>query len=318
MDTPSTPANTDLTTPLAQRLALAGEGTTRLDGWTPARMAAFVDALAATGCVEAACEHVGMAKSGLYEARRRNPLFALAWEDALIDGALPRLADELLSHAFKGSVERYYRDGELTGERHFTNTQLGLALLKRLDRKAAERAAADKAAAEQERLAAAYAARAAAFADDFEPEQVDEVDAMPFSPTLDQPHPRIFHTDKGWQTSFPPPRVRDEADDWVTIGYDPESGEDPDDYLHDPLAVEDLKEADRWPASPGYVRYCTAAERVALERWVGRQLAPVHAEHGRFFDVLGRHGGDDDPALLVPSAEAGASVTPRSGDIRSS
>lgn len=105
MDTPLTSTAPDSTS-LAERLALAGEGSTRLDGWTPARMAAFVDALAATGCVEAACANLGMAKSGLYEARRRNPLFALAWEDALIDGALPRLADEFLPHAFKGSVER--------------------------------------------------------------------------------------------------------------------------------------------------------------------------------------------------------------------
>jgi hypothetical protein len=153
-------------------------------------MAAFVDALAATGCVETACAHLGMAKSGLYEARRRNPLFALAWEDALLDGALPRLADELLSHAFKGSVERYYRDGEMVGEKHFTDTRLGLALLKRLDRRAAERTAADAAAAEKERLAAVHAARAAARDAElagFEDEQVDEVDDQRFIPTLDRP-----------------------------------------------------------------------------------------------------------------------------------
>lgn len=294
MDTPATSTAGDNNS-LAQRLACAGEGSTRLDGWTPVRMAAFVDALAATGCVEAACAHLGMAKSGLYEARRRNPLFALAWEDALIDGALPRLADELLSHAFKGSVERYYRDGEMVGEKHFTDTRLGLALLKRLDRRAADRAAADAAAAEKERLAAAYAARAAAREAelaDIDDEQVDELDDQAFVPTLDHPHPRIHHTPRGWQTSFPPPLHRDEADDWVMDGYDPASGEDPDDYLRDPLAVEDLDEGSRWPASPGYIRYCTAAERVALNRWVQRQLAPAHAEHDLFFAGLHNHVGD--------------------------
>lgn len=293
MDTLSTTA-TD-STPLAQRLALADEGSTRVDGWTPARMAAFVDALAATGCVETACSHLGMAKSGLYEARRRNPLFALAWEDALIEGALPRLADELLSHAFKGSVERYYRDGEMVGEKHFTDTRLGLALLKRLDRKAAERAQADKAAEDAAALQAVYDARRAAAYDPFEDEQVDEVDDQPFVPTLDRPHPRIMHTARGWQTSFPPPLHRDEADDWVLLGYDPDSGEDPDDYRHDPLAVEDLAEGDRWPGSPGYIRYCTAAERTALNRWVQRQLAPAHAEHDQFFGHLAAPG-EGDPA----------------------
>jgi hypothetical protein len=300
MDTP-----TD--TPLAQRLALAGEGSTRLDGWTPARMAAFVDALASTGCVEAACQHLGMAKSGLYEARRRNPLFALAWEDALIDSALPKLADELLTHAFKGSVERYYRDGEMVGEKHFTNTHLGLALLKRLDRLAADRKAADtaarlreeaadnaarlreeaaeKAANEKERLAAAR--------DPLEPEQVDELDDKPFSPTLDQPHPRIIHTGKGWQTSFPPPEERDPEDEVRTLGADATA------CRYDPLEVPDLEAEDRWPGSPGYLRYCTLAENRALDRWVDRQLAPVHADHARFFDVLGAHGGNDDPALLL-------------------
>ncbi|WP_300973888.1 hypothetical protein [Sphingomonas sp. LHG3406-1] len=149
-------------------------------------MAAFVDALAQTGCVEAACAHVGMAKSGLYEARRRNPLFAQAWEDALIDGALPRLADELLTVAFRGSVERYYRDGEMVGEKRFTDARLGLALLKRLDRKAAERAAQDRAARlralAEERAAAHRAAmeeNAAGIREAISAE-LDEVDDMPF------------------------------------------------------------------------------------------------------------------------------------------
>ncbi|GAA4004531.1 hypothetical protein [Sphingomonas humi] len=312
MATPATPATLDDSTPLAQRLALAGEGATRLDGWTPARMAAFVDALAATGCVETACAHVGMAKSGLYEARRRNPLFALAWEDALLDGALPRLADELLTHAFKGSVERYYRDGELTGERHFTDTRLGLALLKRLDRKAAERAAADKAAAEKERLAAAQAARIAARDAEFAGfGKVDEVDDRAFIPTLDHPHPRIVRTPTGWQTSFPPPADRaaeDEARAFDDGCEDFPFGGD----TFDPLVIQDLAPEDRWPGSPGYKRYCTVAEETALDRWVDRQFAPVHAEHARFFDVFASHGGNDDTGLLLPPGDGAPTASPPS------
>jgi hypothetical protein len=68
--------------------------------------------------------------------------------------------------------------------------------------------------------------------------------------------------------------------------------------------VEDLNEENRWPGSAGYVRYCTAAERLALNRWVDRQLQPDHAEHGRFFAVVGAHGSSDDPSLLLPSGEA--------------
>ena len=266
-------------------------------------MAAFVDALASVGCVEAACAHLGMAKSGLYEARRRNPLFALAWEDALIDGALPRLADELLSHAFKGSVERYYRDGEMVGEKHYTDTRLGLALLKRLDRMAAERAASDAAAATKAAQEARAEARRAAAAE-FEYEQVDEVDDQPFSPTLDHPHPRILHTDKGWRTSFPPPARRAAEDDWVALGYDPDDPEqNEEDCLVDPLAVEELSEEDRWPGSPNYQRYCTVGERRQLEAWVKRQLAPAVAEHQRFFAVLDGHGSSDDSALLLGAVE---------------
>jgi len=299
--TPTTP-ETHPASPLAQRLALAGEGSDRHDGWTPARMAAFCEALAATGCVDTACQHLGMAKSGLYEARRRNPLFALAWEDALIDGALPRLADELLSHAFRGSVERFYRDGECVGEKHFTDTRLGLELLKRLDRKAAERAAADLAAREREQAAAEEVRHAAADDpfDPFEDGEVDEVDPMPFSPTLDRPHPRIQRTTTGWQTSFPPPAVRAPEDDWAPLDYGPDEAPDDPDALYDPLAVLDLAAEDRWPGSPGYKRYCTRAESLSLDRWVERQFAPVHAEHARFFEVIEHHSGNDGAAALLP------------------
>jgi hypothetical protein len=314
MTSPSTPS--DDHAPLAQRLALAGEGSDRHDGWTPARMAAFCEALAATGCVDSACHHLGMAKSGLYEARRRNPLFALAWEDALIDGALPRLADELLSHAFRGSVERFYRDGECVGEKHFTDTRLGLALLKRLDRKAAERAAADLAArlrdeatenaAKEREQAAAEEARHAAAHDPFEDGEVDEVDPTPFCPTLVSPHPRILRTEHGWQTSFPPPAVRAPEDDWAPLDFGPDEDSGDPDALYDPLAILDLAAENRWPGSPGYKRYCTRAESLSLDRWVDRQLQPVHAEHARFFEVLEHHGGNDEATALLPPADRAA------------
>ena len=74
-----------------------------------------------------------MGISGAYAARRRDPIFAAAW-DAALSIARERLADTLLARAMEGNVEQIYRDGELVGERHFLDNRLGLAILRRLDR----------------------------------------------------------------------------------------------------------------------------------------------------------------------------------------
>ena len=74
-----------------------------------------------------------MGISGAYAARRRDPLFAAAW-DAALSIARGRLADTLLARSMEGNVEQIYRDGELVGERHVLDNRLGLAILRRLDR----------------------------------------------------------------------------------------------------------------------------------------------------------------------------------------
>jgi hypothetical protein len=74
--------------------------------------------------------------------------------------------------------------------------------------------------------------------------------------------------------------------------------------VYDPLEIPGLDPAHRWPGSPRYLRYCTWTEARMLNHWVERQLAPVHQEHGRFFEQLGGHGSDDDPAALLPPAAA--------------
>jgi hypothetical protein len=79
---------------------------------------------------------------------------------------------------------------------------------------------------------------------------------------------------------------------------------DPIGTLYDPLETPGLDPADRWPASPGYQRYCTRAETRMLNHWVERQLTPVHQEHGRFFEQLDGHGSEDDPAVLFPPGPA--------------
>ena len=106
---------------------------TRHDGWTGDRMAAFCETLAETAVVAEACAAAGMGISGAYAARRRNPVFAAAW-DAALTIARERLADTLLARSMEGNVEQLYKDGELIGERHILDNRLGLAILKRLDR----------------------------------------------------------------------------------------------------------------------------------------------------------------------------------------
>ncbi len=105
----------------------------RHDGWTGEKMAIFCETLAETAVVAEACEAAGMSISGAYAARRRNPVFAAAW-DAALSIARERLADTLLARSMEGNVEQIYKDGELVGERHFLDNRLGLAILRRLDR----------------------------------------------------------------------------------------------------------------------------------------------------------------------------------------
>jgi hypothetical protein len=105
----------------------------RHDGWTGEKMAIFCETLAETGVVAEACEAARMGISGAYAARRRNPVFAAAW-DAALTIARERLADTLLARSLEGNIEQIWRDGELVGERHLIDNRLGLAILRRLDR----------------------------------------------------------------------------------------------------------------------------------------------------------------------------------------
>ena len=74
-----------------------------------------------------------MGISGAYALRRRDPLFAAAW-DASLTIARERLADTLLARSMEGNIELIWRDGEIVGERHTLDNRLGLAILRRLDR----------------------------------------------------------------------------------------------------------------------------------------------------------------------------------------
>jgi len=105
----------------------------RHDGWTGEKMAIFCETLAETAVVAEACEAAGKSIGGAYALRRRNPVFAAAW-DAALSIARERLADTLLARSMEGNIEQIWKDGELVGERHLIDNRLGLAILRRLDR----------------------------------------------------------------------------------------------------------------------------------------------------------------------------------------
>ena len=183
-------------------------GSVRHDGWTGERMARFLEVLADTGIVAEACRVVGMSREGAYALRNRDPVFDAAWTAAQ-SKARPLVADGLLERSITGTVEHYYRDGVLVGERRHYESWLGLAVLKRLDKQAAEdRADANLSA----KIVGDWGAALNAFRDGgsaavrpaLEPE-LDEVDTPPTPPGCD-PWDNVWRTDEGaWMTTFPPP-----------------------------------------------------------------------------------------------------------------
>lgn len=72
----------------------------RHDGWTQARTQRFLDTLSYTGCVRDAARVAGMSAVGARRLRRRFPLFAAAWDDALARGQIG-----LVAIAFQRAVE---------------------------------------------------------------------------------------------------------------------------------------------------------------------------------------------------------------------
>ena len=112
---------------------LASARVQRHDGWTHEKIAIFCETLAETAVVADACDAANMSAQGAYAARRRNPIFAAAW-DAALTIARERLADTLLARSMEGNVEQLWRDGRVVGERHVLDNRLGLAILRRLDR----------------------------------------------------------------------------------------------------------------------------------------------------------------------------------------
>jgi hypothetical protein len=102
----------------------------RLDGWTPERQRAFVEALADTGCVDTAAAQVGMSVQSAYRLRRRPDAgaFDTAWRAAMAHAA-NRLVDVAFTRALNGTVEDVYYHGEKVGERRRYSDRLLLATM---------------------------------------------------------------------------------------------------------------------------------------------------------------------------------------------
>lgn len=110
----------------------------RVDGWSPQRQRLFVETLAATGIVRAACEAVQISERAAYalRLRRDGAAFRLGWDAAILI-ARARLADTLLARALEGQEEVVTRDEDGTEmRRHRHDNRLAMSMLSRLDRMA--------------------------------------------------------------------------------------------------------------------------------------------------------------------------------------
>ncbi len=103
----------------------------RHDGWTPDRQRDFIEALADTGSVEAACKHVNMTTVGAYRIRRlpEGASFRKAW-DAALDLGVRRLEDVAMDRALNGVEEPFYVYGQHVGTRKKYNDRLLMFMLR--------------------------------------------------------------------------------------------------------------------------------------------------------------------------------------------
>ncbi len=103
----------------------------RHDGWTPERQRGFIEALADTGSVEAACRVVDMSSVGAYHLRRQPGAesFRAAWEAALAHG-IQRVEDVAMDRALNGVPEPVYSYGKIVGTRIRHNDRLLMFMLR--------------------------------------------------------------------------------------------------------------------------------------------------------------------------------------------
>ena len=117
-------------------------GRHRHDGWTPERLRAFLETLAACGVVADACRAAGMSPQSAYALRNRRAgrAFAAMWDAVQVHRARARMEGELMSRALCGCVERVEAPDGTARERHRYDNRLSMAMLTRLDRLAESKA----------------------------------------------------------------------------------------------------------------------------------------------------------------------------------
>jgi hypothetical protein len=199
----------------------------------------FCEALAETGRVTAACRAVGKHRDTIYEHLRTDPLFAAAC-DSSRHHARHRLADRLLEDSIEGSVDHFYRDGVLVGERRYTDNRLAFSMLRRLDKIAEDREATARAPGRtfdsklalkalrtrsEEDLGAALAMLDSDTSDNppFDDDEFENLSESNFGSD------RVWQEDDGaWWTDFPPPEgfVGEERGEWGGDDYSRECSED--------------------------------------------------------------------------------------------
>jgi len=102
----------------------------RHDGWTSAKQAAFLRALAETHSVAGAARSVGMTRQSAYKLRARlqGQPFDLAW-DAAFQCAFDALAESAMERALNGVEVPHFHKGELVGTSRRYDERLTVALL---------------------------------------------------------------------------------------------------------------------------------------------------------------------------------------------
>ncbi len=103
----------------------------RHNGWKPEVQRRFIEALAETGSVKAACRRVGRADHGAYLLRRHPEAasFRAAW-DAALDLGIRRIEDAAMDRALYGVEETYHYHGQLVGRRRRYNERLVMFMLR--------------------------------------------------------------------------------------------------------------------------------------------------------------------------------------------
>jgi hypothetical protein len=103
----------------------------RHDGWTPDKQARFIQALAATACVEEAARSVGMSARSARDLRTRRDagLLRVAWDAAVASG-IAWVEEAAMARAIHGVKNPIFYKGEQVGERVTFNERITATLLR--------------------------------------------------------------------------------------------------------------------------------------------------------------------------------------------